>query len=83
MYRVPRTAYRRTGPSGLPLALRLSEGLDSTARITSVTFAGSCGLTLHLFDVAARVYGFLIHLSQWLIRCRKTLHRGSGNAGGS
>ena len=24
---VPRTAYRQTGPGGLPLALRLSEGL--------------------------------------------------------
>ena len=27
------TAYRQTGPGGLPLALRLSEGLGSTARI--------------------------------------------------
>ena len=27
MYRVPRTAYRQTGTGGLPLALRLSEGL--------------------------------------------------------
>ena len=26
---VPRTAYRQTGPGGLPLALRLSEGLGS------------------------------------------------------
>ena len=27
---VPRTAYRQTGPGGLPLALRLSEGLGRT-----------------------------------------------------
>ena len=27
---VPRTAYRQTGPGGLPLALRLSEGLGVT-----------------------------------------------------
>ena len=27
MYRVPRTVYRQTGPSGLPFSLRLSEAL--------------------------------------------------------
>ena len=34
------TAYRQTGPGGLPLALRLSEGLGLNAVVTGICLAG-------------------------------------------